>query len=311
MQMQTIKQDEQQLVVFDLASEGYGVNIGAVREIIRLQDITKVPRTPSFVEGVIDLRGRVVPVINLRKRFALPIAEETKDNRIVVVDIHSQDIGIVVDAVTEVLRISQNAVEPLASVITNADSEYLLGIAKLESRMIILLDLEQLLSESEHESLLDIAQPKVATSKESESTSSSPGPQEEPGLRIDLLEKSFKSLSSRGEEFAAAFYDRLFEKHPEVKPMFAQTDMKEQEKKLLGALALVVNNLRKPDVLGIALRDLGQKHQEMGVLHEHYPIVGGVLLETFAKFIGPKKWTPELEKAWADAYGAVLEGMGV
>lgn len=146
-------QTEKQLVVFDLASEGYGVDIGAVREIIRMQEITRVPRTPEFVEGVINLRGKVIPVIDLRKRFGLHVADQSKDNRIVVVDIGKQDIGVIVDAVTEVLRISANSVEPPTSVITSADSDYLLGIVKLESRLIILLDLESVLSKDEKETL--------------------------------------------------------------------------------------------------------------------------------------------------------------
>ena len=156
METETLQQNEQQLVVFDLSTEAYGVDIGAVREIIRLQDITKVPRTPEFVEGVINLRGKVIPVVDLRKRFGLPAEEESKENRIVVVDIGAQDIGVIVDAVTEVLRIATESVEPPASVITTADSEYLLGIAKLDSRLIILLDLEQVLTEAEHNSLLEM-----------------------------------------------------------------------------------------------------------------------------------------------------------
>ncbi len=146
---------EQQLVVFDLDSEAYGVDIGAVREIIRLQEITRVPRTPDFVEGVINLRGKVIPVVDLRKRFMLSVAEQNDDNRIVVVDIGGQDIGVVVDAVTEVLRILSESVEPPSSVITTADSDYLMGICKLESRMIILLDLERVLSEEEKSVLVD------------------------------------------------------------------------------------------------------------------------------------------------------------
>ena len=156
METETLQQDEQQLVVFDLSTESYGVDIGAVREIIRLQDITKVPRTPEFVEGVINLRGKVIPVVDLRKRFGLPAGEESKENRIVVVDIGAQDIGVIVDAVTEVLRIDTGSVEPPSSVITTADSEYLLGIAKLDSRLIILLDLEQVLTEVEHNSLQEM-----------------------------------------------------------------------------------------------------------------------------------------------------------
>ena len=156
MQMQTIQRDEQQLVVFDLADEGYGVDISAVREIIRLQEITRVPRTPEFVEGVINLRGKVIPVIDLRKRFGLAVEAESQDNRIVVVDIGDQDIGVVVDAVTEVLRIPTDSVEPPASVITTADSDYLLGIAKLDSRLIILLDLRKVLSVDEQGALSEM-----------------------------------------------------------------------------------------------------------------------------------------------------------
>lgn len=150
-----IVEAEKQLVVFDLADEGYGVDIGSVREIIRMQEITKVPRAPDFVEGVINLRGRVIPVIDLRKRFGFETTEMTKDTRIVVVDIRSQDIGVAVDAVTEVLRLSADKVEPASSVITTVDSEYLLGIAKLEERLIILLDLQQALSAMEKRSIAE------------------------------------------------------------------------------------------------------------------------------------------------------------
>ncbi len=138
--------DERQLVVFDLADEAYGVNIGSVREIIRMQEITRVPRTPDYVEGVINLRGKVIPVIDMRKRFGFPTAERTKDTRIVVIDIGGADIGATVDAVSEVLRLSSDAIEPPMAVITTADSDYLLGIAKLETRLIILLDLQRALA---------------------------------------------------------------------------------------------------------------------------------------------------------------------
>lgn len=142
-------QTEKQLVVFDLASAAYGVDIGAVREIIRMQNITSVPRTPSFVEGVINLRGKVIPVVDIRKKFDLPIAEENEENRIVVVDIGGQDIGVIVDAVTEVLRIAADSVEAPSTFIKTADSDYLMGIAKIDDRLITLLDLERVLSDEE------------------------------------------------------------------------------------------------------------------------------------------------------------------
>lgn len=137
---------EQQLVVFSLANESYGVDIGKVSGIERMQEITNVPRTADSVEGVINLRGRVIPVVDLRKVFFLPLSEETKDTRIVVVDIGGQPIGCLVDAVTEVLRIPTDSVEPPSSVISSSESDYLLGIANLEHRMIILLDLDKALA---------------------------------------------------------------------------------------------------------------------------------------------------------------------
>lgn len=137
---------ERQLVLFDLGGEVYGVDIAAVHEIIRMQPITRVPKAPFYVEGVINLRGKVIPVVDMRKRFGLAKVEQTKDNRIVVVDSSGQNIGIIVDAVTEVLRIPADSVETPSEIITTTDSDYLLGIAKRDDTMIILLDLDKVLS---------------------------------------------------------------------------------------------------------------------------------------------------------------------
>src|SRR5260370_23996008 len=133
-------------------------------------------------------------------------------------------------------------------------------------------------------------------------------------LHIELLESSFQAIAPRGEEFVTAFYERLFAQFPQTRAFFASTDMKEQRKKLLGALALVIQNLRKPEVLTSALKGLGQRHVAYGVRPEHYPIVGAVLLETFADVLG-ERWTPAYHDAWAQAYEAIctimLEGASV
>ena len=142
----TNTQSEQQLVVFDLAQEAYGVDIGTVREIIRMQDVTSVPHRPDYVSGVINLRGRITPVVDLRKRFDLAEQEITRDSRIVVVDIDGDDIGMIVDAVTEVLRISTTQIEPPSTMIAAGGSDYIVGIAKLEERLVLLLDLERVLT---------------------------------------------------------------------------------------------------------------------------------------------------------------------
>ena len=145
--------EEEQLVVFELAGESYGVDIGAVNTIIRMQRITRVPRAPDFVEGVINLRGSIIPVIDLRKRFELGAFEETKASRVVVVETAAGLIGLIVDAVTETLSLASDAVEPPSSIVTTADSRYLRGVAKLDDRLIILLDLERIFGDSESEQL--------------------------------------------------------------------------------------------------------------------------------------------------------------
>ena len=138
---------ERQLLVFDLAGEVYGVNIETVREIIRMREVTYVPDAPDFVEGVINLRGRVIPVVDLRKRFSLAVTDATAESRVVVVDIGGQDIGVIVDAVTEVLRIAEDSVEPASSLVTTEDSYYIEGIAKVGDRLLILLDIDRALAD--------------------------------------------------------------------------------------------------------------------------------------------------------------------
>jgi len=145
--------DERQLVVFQLGAELYGVEISRVHEIIRLQSVTKVPRAPSFVEGVINLRGKVIPVVDLRRRFGLPTSDHTRASRIVVVEIGDQVVGIIVDGVSEVLRVNTTTVEPPSPVVAGIDSEYLHGIAKLSDRLVILLDLDRILARDERRAL--------------------------------------------------------------------------------------------------------------------------------------------------------------
>lgn len=152
-----IGEAEKQLVVFSLGAESYGVPIGAVREIIKTQEITHVPGAPDFVEGVVNLRGKVIPVVDLRKRLGIAAIGRNGDNRIVVVDGGGEDIGMIVDTVTEVMRVPAASVEPLAAIVSSADTDYALGIAKLENRLIILLDLGRALSEAEKTSCAELA----------------------------------------------------------------------------------------------------------------------------------------------------------
>ena len=144
---------ENQLVVFDLAREHYGVDIAAVEGIIKMQAITVVPQAPAFVEGVTNLRGKVLPVVDLRRRFGLPAADATKETRIVVVEMNGVTVGIVVDGVSEVLRVEPEAIEPPSPIVTTIDSAFIRGIAKVDQRLIILLDLAKILSLGEQTTL--------------------------------------------------------------------------------------------------------------------------------------------------------------
>ncbi len=137
---------ERELVVFLLGGELYGVAIKQVREIIPLQAITRVPQTPEFILGVINLRGRVIPVIDLRSRLGLPVMERNPKQKIAVADLEQYTVGMLVDGVSEVLQVKEDQVEPPPSNLIGADSEHVIGVAKHQGRLIILLDLPNVLS---------------------------------------------------------------------------------------------------------------------------------------------------------------------
>lgn len=143
------KDDDLQIVTFRVGDEDFSVPILKVQEIIRMSEITKVPRSPDFVEGVINLRGKVIPVIDLRKRFGLEVTEKTNETRTIVVDCEGKVVGLIVDSVSEVLRLSQSTVEPPPDIVGGVDSEYISGVGKLNDRLVILLDIDKVLSMNE------------------------------------------------------------------------------------------------------------------------------------------------------------------
>lgn len=148
---------EMQLVTFNLGKEEFAVPILQIQEINRLTEITRVPKSPDFVEGVINLRGKVIPVIDLRKRFGLPQGELGKYARIIVVNMDSRMLGLIVDSVSEVLRLSEDAIEPPPPVVAGIDSEYIRGLGKMEGRLLILLDLNKILTKEEKRELVEVS----------------------------------------------------------------------------------------------------------------------------------------------------------
>jgi purine-binding chemotaxis protein CheW len=138
-----------QLVSFKIGDEEFGVDILSVQEINRMSQITKVPNTPEFIEGVINLRGRIIPVIDLRVKLGMVRKEHSKNTRIVVVELKGQTIGFIVDEVSEVLRIPKDITEAPPDMVGGVNADYITSIGKLEDRLLILLDLEKILSTSE------------------------------------------------------------------------------------------------------------------------------------------------------------------
>lgn len=144
-----------QLVSFNLEREEYGVYVLKVREIIRMSNVTRVPNTPYYVEGVINLRGKVIPIISLRKKFSLPDAENDKHTRIIVMDVDGELMGFIVDSVSEVIRISSSEIQPPPAVANGGvDQEYLSGVINRTDRLLVLLDLERVFSGAERNALV-------------------------------------------------------------------------------------------------------------------------------------------------------------
>jgi purine-binding chemotaxis protein CheW len=136
-----------QMVVFTLSTETFAVEVSAVEAIIKLQAITKVPHAPTHVVGVTNLRGNIVPVIDLKKRLSLPITESTNDTRIIVAIMQDSKIGMVVDSVSQVVEIDDAQIEQTPQMSTSIDSSYIRGIVKIENLLVIMLDLEKVFSE--------------------------------------------------------------------------------------------------------------------------------------------------------------------
>ena len=138
-----------QIVSFRLAQEEYGIEITQVQEIILMGEITHVPQTADYIKGLINLRSTVIPIVDLRLRFGLKQKDTTDETRIMVVNVSGKTIGIIVDAVSEVLRIGQDQISPPPATVAGLGREYLTGLVKLENRLLILLDINKILGGEE------------------------------------------------------------------------------------------------------------------------------------------------------------------
>jgi purine-binding chemotaxis protein CheW len=149
---------ELQLVGFRIGRETFGLPIEIVREIVRVPDITSVPNAPDYIEGVINLRGRIIPIVDLRKRFGEKTFEPHKTNRIVVVELETRAIGLLVNSASEVLRIPPSDIEEPHNVFKEGELSYITGVGKLKGRLVILLDLHKILQRGELQRLEEVTE---------------------------------------------------------------------------------------------------------------------------------------------------------
>ncbi len=148
---------EGKFLTFNCGDEIYGIEILKVREIIKLMDITTVPRTPDYLKGVINLRGKVIPIVNLRSKFTMPEIEHTQETCIIVVEVNQTSIGIIVDSVSEVSNIKGEEIEDAPHLGQDIDTNFILGLGKTKERIVIILDIEQVLSSEDLEAVGELA----------------------------------------------------------------------------------------------------------------------------------------------------------
>jgi purine-binding chemotaxis protein CheW len=138
-----------QLISFMVGDEEYGLDILRVKEVIRVREITRLPKAPSFVKGIINLRGDVIPIIDLRDKFGLPAQDQTADTRVIVVDVEGKLVGMVVDSASQVVRIPADQIDPPPPIVGGLSAEFVRGVGKMDDRLIILLDIDRILTTRE------------------------------------------------------------------------------------------------------------------------------------------------------------------
>lgn len=147
---------EEQYVIFRLVGEEYGINIMNVTEISPYQEIVKIPNVPDFIEGVINYRGQVIPIICLGKRFGLDKQETDKNTRIIVINLKDKQIGFVVDEASQTMKIDETQIDPASTISASVHMKYIYGIGKVDNRLVVLIDLERVLTDEEMDEIEEI-----------------------------------------------------------------------------------------------------------------------------------------------------------
>jgi purine-binding chemotaxis protein CheW len=152
----------EQIITFKVAKENYGVEIQMVKEVLRQREITRLPKAPAFVKGVINLRGDVIPVIDLREKFGFEEEEYTDKTRVIVVEVDQKSIGMIVDSVSHVVRLAESQIEPPPALVGGVSSEFIRGVGKFDDRLVVLLNINKILTMDEKMELRKMEEPAAA-----------------------------------------------------------------------------------------------------------------------------------------------------
>ncbi len=275
-----------QVAVFRLGNENFAADIASIKEIVRLARISRLPHMPADVEGVINLRGVITTIVDLRKRLGVAVTEQTKDSRVVVLGSEINQVGAIVDDVSETLSIEEESIDTSTNSAMTVDADYVTGVARAESGLIILLDLARIL-------FGDYSVKDEAGVTEAQK---------------NLVQSTFAKVETIADDAAKLFYSRLFELDPEIEPLFKNADMTEQRKKLMQTIAVAVKGLDNLHEVAPAIEQLGIRHNDYGVKVEYYDTVGAALLWALEQGLG-SDFTPEVEAAWTSVYCLVSSVM--
>lgn len=306
-----------QLVVTRVGTTLCGIDIDNVHEIIPVPSITSVPKSPVNMLGVIDVRGVVIPVADLRACLGFPPAPFTPDTRIVLVSHHNEKIGLVVDAVSEVTTLPAEDFQSMEN--RHGDSVFLQAVARFRGQLVLEIDHTRVIDDRLNVEVAQIADAAAELQRVARAALPPPLPADvarvdpdvDGPIDVELLQASYAALAPHAEELAERFYERLFATAPAVRPLFLD-DTKQQQRALIAAIGTIIGHLRSPEKLTAYVSGLGARHVAYGAKPEHYPVVGSVLLETMAEVAGDA-WSDELARAWARGLSAVsslmIEGM--
>ena len=308
-----LSQDSAQIVVFSVLDEDYAVPISYVQEIVRYTEPRPMPESPPGMQGIVNLRGRVIPVMSMRTLFGHPRVEPDASWSIMILDLGERHVGIVVDQVREVITVSGEAIDTPPSGMASA-SGAVSAVVKLDDRLVVLFDPTGMtdpysgsltVSQRVTRATAPAEEIEEPNADEAEPSSDEPVAQEEPASPItprqaQIVRETFALVEPQAEMVAETFYTRLFEIDPSLRALFT-SDMAEQGRKLMSTIKLAVSSLDRLGDIVPAVEKLGARHRDYGVLDAHYATVAEALLWTLEQGLG-SRFDQETREAWTAVY---------